>query len=272
MKAFSTGWHIRIGILSALAISVALCGQVQAQSAAGNQSSSSAPQESVKIEPYKGPPIYLDEPQQVVVEPTVVTKETIHEVHGGGKVDRDVAHYSDNSFAADGNYREYHPNGKIFIEGQFRKGRQEGEWKFYFDNGQVNRKATYKDGKPNGSWEIYRADGTAFAKRGFKDGLRDGEWITYDETGKKPLNEEHYIAGEQDGIWKTWFPSGKQKQQVSFKNGKREGTSIDWDEKGQKIIEAEWSDNKLNGTATRCFSDGRKTVIKYENGRLIDTK
>src|SRR4051794_3424936 len=106
MKALSSDCHARIGFVSALAISlIAFCGQAPAQSSSSKQPSSSGPQET-KIEPYKGPPLYLDEPQQVVVEPTIVTKETIHEVHGGGKVDRDVAHYSDNSFAADGNYRE----------------------------------------------------------------------------------------------------------------------------------------------------------------------
>ena len=83
------------------------------------------------------------------------------------------------------------------------------------------------------------------AKRGFKDGVRDGEWITYDDTGKKPLTEEHYVDGKQDGVWKTWYPNGKQRQQVSFKNGKRDGTSTEWDEKGQKLLEAEYADGKL---------------------------
>jgi antitoxin component YwqK of YwqJK toxin-antitoxin module len=225
-------------------------------------------QDSVKIEPYKGPPIFLDEPEKIGVAPTIVTRETIKEKLGDGRVEREVAHYSDNSFAADGSYKEFHPNGKVFIEGQFRKGKQEGEWTYYFDNGQVNRKSSYKNGKPNGSWEINRADGTLQAKRGFKDGLRDGEWMTYDDTGKKPKSEEHYIAGEPDGVWKTWYPSGQQRQQGSFKNGKRNGASVEFDEKGQKIMEAEYVDNKLNGTATRWFPDGRKVVQTYEAGKL----
>jgi antitoxin component YwqK of YwqJK toxin-antitoxin module len=236
--------------------------------AADPRGSSSSGQESVKIEPYTGPPIFLEEPAKLGVDPKIVTKETIKEKLGDGRVEREVAHYSDNSFAAEGSYKEFHPNGKPFIEGQFRKGRQEGEWNYYFDNGQLNRKATYKDGKPNGSWEIHRADGSLQAKRGFKDGMRDGEWITYDDTGKKPKSEEHYIAGERDGVWKTWYPNGQQSLEANFKNGKRQGTSVEFDDKGKKVLETEWADDKLNGKATRWFPDGRKVIQMFEANKL----
>ncbi len=245
---------------------VVWCGSAQA--AESTRGSGSSGQESVKIEPYTGPPIFLEEPDKVAVAPTIVTRQTLKEKLGDGRVEREVAHYSDNSFAADGSYKEFHPNGKVFIEGQFVKGRQEGEWKYYFDNGQLNRTAAFKAGKPNGSWSINRADGTLQAKRGFKDGKRDGEWITYDDTGKKPKTEEHYVSGEEDGVWKTWYPSGQLKQQASFKLGKRDGASTEYDDKGKKILEAEYTDGKLNGNATRWFPDGRKVVQTYEAGKL----
>lgn len=267
MKAFFGYQQFRFGFMTALATSgVVWCA---AAVAADPPAKNEAQQESVKIEPYKGDPIFLPEPEQVAVAPTVVSRETINDKLGDGKVERQVAHYSDNSFAADGAYREFYPSGKVFIQGQFRKGRQEGDWTYYFENGQVNRKSTYKDGKPNGNWEVHRADGTLSAKRGFKDGLRNGDWISYDESGKKPRTEEHYVDGNSDGVWKTWYPNGQLKAQVSFKKGKRDGLSAEFDEKGQKTVEAEWSDGKLNGNATRWFADGHKQVLKYENNRLI---
>jgi antitoxin component YwqK of YwqJK toxin-antitoxin module len=250
-------------LAAALALTgVVLSGQSQAQSAKGKDSPS-------VVEPYKGAPIYLEEPSQVVVEPTIVSKQKINEQHGDGKVEREVARYSDNSFAAEGSFKEFYPNGKIFIEGQFRKGRQEGEWKYYFENGQLNRKMTFKDGKANGSWDVFHADGTLSAKRSFKDGLRDGTWISYDDTGKKMRSEEHYVAGEEDGTWKYWFPNGQLKQQVGFKIGKRNGKTLEWDESGKPVSESEYTDGKYNGKVTRWFANGRKIVFKYDNGRLI---
>jgi antitoxin component YwqK of YwqJK toxin-antitoxin module len=230
-----------------------------------------ADQEAVKIEPYKGPPIFLPETEQVV-KPKIVTRETIKEKYEDDKslrVEREVAHYSDDNFAADGKYKEYHPNGKTFVEGQFKEGRQQGEWSYYFDNGQLNRKAVYKDGKPDGSWEIFRADGTLQAKRSFKDGLRDGEWITYDDTGKTPLSEEHYVKGDEDGTWKVFFPSGKLRQQVSFKAGKRHGTSAEWNEKGDKLVEANYTEGKVDGAATRYLPDGKKIVQTFKDGKFV---
>jgi antitoxin component YwqK of YwqJK toxin-antitoxin module len=106
------------------------------------------------------------------------------------------------------------------------------------------------------------------AKRGFKDGLRDGEWLTYDDTGKKPREEQHYIAGEEDGVWKVWYPNGQLKMQVSFKTGKRHGTTVAFDEKGKKVVEEEYADGKPNGTSTRWLPDGRKVVQTYEAGKL----
>ncbi len=185
------GWQIGMALIVALVSNLLFpAGQTQAADPVA-----ASHEESIKIKPYTGKPIFLDEPEKVVVSPTMTRRETIKEKLGDGRVEREVAHYSDNTFAADGSYKEFYPNDKAFIEGQFSKGRQEGEWKYYFDNGELNRTVTFKDGKPNGNWEIHRADGTLEAKRGFKDGVRDGEWITYDQTGKLPLSEEHYASG-----------------------------------------------------------------------------
>jgi antitoxin component YwqK of YwqJK toxin-antitoxin module len=237
-------------------------GQLNAQEAARKK--------NVTVEPYQGPPIYLDEAEQVA-EPALLRRETLTEKFKDGKVriEREIAHFSDNHFEADGNYREYYPNGKLFVEGTYKRGRQDGEWTFYFDNGRINRKAFFKAGKPDGSREIFRADGTLRAKRQYSDGKRDGAWFTYDATGKKPLSEEHYANGKEDGVWKFWHPNGQLKEQISLKQGVRHGGSTQWDDKGEKRFEANFTDGKLHGTATRWFPDGRKVVQEYDEGKLV---
>lgn len=262
------------GIAAFTVLQLVLIAQGQtalAQSAADASKAQNVRQESVKVEPYTGDPIYLDEAEQIA-KPTIVTRETLKENFEDEKtlrVEREIARYSDNTFAADGKYTEFHPNGKPFIEGQFKAGRHEGEWNYYFDNGQLNRKAVYKNGKLDGAWDIFRADGTLAAKRGFKDGVRHGDWITYDTTGKQPLAEEHYVSGKEDGVWKSWFPNGKQKQQASFKLGQRNGIGIEWNDKGEKLVEANYTNGKLDGTATRYLSDGKTIVQTYKDGKFV---
>lgn len=260
----------RMACLAVLVMSAGVTRSWAADAKSSGAGTSGGRPESVKIEPYTGEPIMLTEVTQVA-KPTIVAHETLKEKYEDGtiRVERDIAKYSDDNFAADGNYREYHPNGKPFIEGQFKEGRQTGDWTYYFDNGQVNRKVTYVDGKQNGSWDVFRADGTLAAKRGFKDGLRDGAWATYDATGKQQLTEEHYAAGKKDGEWKVFFPDGKIKQQASFKDDKRDGTSAEWDEKGQKLVEANYKGDKLDGAVTRFLPDGKKVVLTYKEGKFV---
>jgi antitoxin component YwqK of YwqJK toxin-antitoxin module len=226
--------------------------------------------ERVTVKPYTGPPIYLDEPEQVT-EPTIMRHETNTEKFKDGKVriERQIAFFSDNHFEADGAYKEYYPNGQLFVEGTYSRGRQHGEWTFYFDNGKLNRKAIYKEGKPDGPRDVLRADGTLSSKRGFADGLRDGDWITYDASGKNPTAEEHYVKGKPDGVWKYWYPNGKQARQITLKEGKKHGVYTEWDDKGEKRLEANFADDKQHGTTTRWFTDGRKMVQEYDNGKLV---
>jgi antitoxin component YwqK of YwqJK toxin-antitoxin module len=259
-RAFSNSstWF---GLAAAAIAGVWLCGTAAAQET----------RESEKIQPYTGPPIFLEETKQIAA-PTIVRHQKVTDKYkdsGKTRIEREVARFSDNHIEADGVYREYYPNGQLFAEGQFRRGRQHGEWTYYFDNGQVNRKAKFDDGQPDGPREVYRADGTLAAKRDFHDGKRNGEWIAYDKTGKQPLREEHYVDGKRDGMWKIWYPNGQLKQQVSLKEGKRQGKSAEWAEDGKPRAELNFVDGKLHGTATRWFPDGRKVVQQYDEGRLV---
>lgn len=230
-----------------------------------------AQRKTTVIKPYEGEPIYLDE-REVIAEPTIVRHEMVPpEKYADGtvRVERQVAFFSDNHIEADGIYREFYPNGKLFVEGQYQRGRQNGEWTFYFDNGQINRKSTYNNGQPEGAWDVFRADGTLSAKRSFKNGARHGEWITYDETGQKPLREEHYVDNKADGVWRVWSPGGKLKQQAGFKQGQWHGAKIEWNEQGEKTIEINYVDNKPDGKAMQRLLDGRTLIQEYKDGRLI---
>jgi antitoxin component YwqK of YwqJK toxin-antitoxin module len=218
----------------------------------------------------KPAPIYLDEPE-VIAEPRLVDRTTRQDKYEDGKVrlEQQVARFSDDHLEADGFYREFHPNGQPFIEGQFRRGRQEGEWTFWHESGQLNRKMTYANGQPDGAWDVFRADGTLSGKRSFKNGLRDGEWINYDKTGKQMLLQEQYTAGKLDGVRKLWYPNGKLRQEAGFKAGLRHGTAAEWNENGEKIAEITYVENKPDGTAMQVLPDGRKVVQEYKDGKLV---
>jgi antitoxin component YwqK of YwqJK toxin-antitoxin module len=239
----------------------------------GDKKAASDKGESSKVEPYTGPPIYLDESEPPPA-PTIANRQKATSNYPDGKLrwEREVARLSDNSFVADGFYREFHPNGELFVEGTYKKGRQEGKWVYWYDNGTKNREVTYENGRPNGAWETFRADGTLASKRSYKNGIRDGEWITYDETGKEPRRIESYADGKAEGEWKLWFPSGQLNREMSFKSGQRDGPIVEYREDGSKALEGAYADGKLQGTVTLWSTDGRKAVQEYDAGRLVSEK
>lgn len=229
---------------------------VFAQSATGTSSASAG--------------IFLPEPE-VIAQPQIVGQETVKHAYDDGKprIEQTVAKFSDDHFEAHGAYREFHPNGQVFIEGQFERGRREGDWSFWYENGTLNRKCSYRNGQPDGSWDVFRDVGTLKAKRSFKNGLRDGEWLTYDDTGKQVLSEEHYADGKAEGVQKTWYPSGKLRLEESRKQGQLHGRLTEWNEKGEKVRELNFVENKLDGPAFRVTPDGRRVEEVYKDGRPV---
>jgi antitoxin component YwqK of YwqJK toxin-antitoxin module len=227
----------------------------------------------VIIEPYKGPPIYLEE-KRAVVSPSIVRHDPFTDKYEDGKtrVERQVALYSDEHRESDGYYREFYPNGKPFIDGNYRQGKQHGEWSYFYDNGQLQRKVTYQDGRLHGAWDRFRADGTLAAKHSYENGLRHGTWQTFDATGKQLLQEENYSQGKPNGTMKAWHPNGKLRVQVEIKDGKQHGRTQQWDENGKLVADVGYIEGKLDGTATTVRLDGTTVVQEYKNGLLISEK
>src|SRR5262245_56625285 len=83
--------------------------------ATAQDSDESKPADTVKITPYSGPPIFLDEPERQP-DATLVGKVVDSQKYGDGKVrfEREIAKYSDNRLVADGFYREFSPSGAKF--------------------------------------------------------------------------------------------------------------------------------------------------------------
>ncbi|WP_425400462.1 toxin-antitoxin system YwqK family antitoxin [Aeoliella sp.] len=234
-------------------------------------------QESVAIEPYKGPPIYLPEPTEPPPAQRVESKEHIDyydpETKKQPYVVRNVVRFSDDSIKSDGDYREYYPDGKVFVEGQYRLGAPAGEWKYYHPDGTtVAKVVNYEDGQPEGAVDVYRADGTLKAKRAYANGRRQGEWTVYGDDGKQKLFESHYTEGKADGVWQAWYDNGQQRTQIPFVDGKREGTAIEWDDEGNKRSESSFKEGLLEGVMHVWTKDGREFERQYEGGKMVSSK
>lgn len=233
-------------------------------------------QESVTIEPYTGPPIFLPEPPEppkaVQVEDKTITDYYDADTKKKPRVTRTVRRYSDDTIKNHGEYQEFHEGGQVFAKGRFDEGVQVGEWNYYHPDGTLAKTLTYVDGRPDGKFEVRRADGTLRATREYAAGKRNGKWIIYGEDGKQTMIESHYADGKPAGVWQVWYPNGQQRRQVPFADGKQHGTIVEWDKDGNKQAEITFEKGVRQGTSRMWTSDGREYEQQYDEGRLVSTK
>lgn len=233
-------------------------------------------QESLKIEPYTGPAILLDEPPTpppaTEVESREVTDYYDPEEKEKPRTKRTLVKYSDDTRKSHGAYEEFFENGQTFAKGEYRHGVPVGTWEYFHENGTPAKTVVYVDGQPTGKIEVKRADGTLLAKREFDAGKRTGDWTTFDETGEQPIIESHYTDGQPSGVWQLWHPNGKKRQQLPFVDGKRHGTIIEWDDQGVKRGESTFVEGLREGSTRMWMADGREVVREFEAGKLISSK
>ena len=83
-----------------------------------------------------------------------------------------------------GEYRLYHENGKLEIEGQIENNKNTGLWKYYYSNGKVESKGHFKNDLAEGEWTWYYPSGRLKETAEFKNGERDGIAVIYNENGE----------------------------------------------------------------------------------------
>ena len=228
--------------------------------------------ETVDVEPYTGPPIFLPEgeaPPPPIEMDSRVVKEN-YEGTDSRRFERRLVLFSDDSVYSEGDHKEFYKSGQVFVEGEFAKGLATGKWTFYHPNGTVAKELKYINGHPDGEVQIFGKEGKLLAERAYKEGVREGKWTIYGKEDKQILREENYREGKPDGEWKIWYSNGQLRQLANFAAGQREGMATEWTQLGEKRGEAMFVAGKRDGKTTLWQRDG--TIIEriYKAGDLVE--
>jgi antitoxin component YwqK of YwqJK toxin-antitoxin module len=229
--------------------------------------------ESLRIEAYTGPPIYLEE-QEAPPPPTEVETRTVTEKYPESdqvRFERSVVKYSDDTVRSDGVAKEFYKDGTPYYEGQFKGGYPSGQWVYYHPNGKVAKKVTYVDGLPDGEVLSFSPDEKPIATRSYKAGKRDGKWLTYAEDGKTTTRLETYSGGLPSGPWVAYYSDGQVRQESTFKDGKLDGVAREYSADGAKRAEAEFKAGLREGKTTIWQSDGKVVERLFKEGRMVES-
>ena len=79
--------------------------------------------------------------------------------------------------------REYHNNGQIKMETNYKDEKLEGKWIWYYENGQIEGEGNFKDGKLDGKWTFYYENGQIREEGNYTGGQQEGKWTYYNKDG-----------------------------------------------------------------------------------------
>ena len=96
----------------------------------------------------------------------------------------------------DGEWKVYHPNGKLKQTGVYTNGLEEGFWKYYHPNGNTYMEGKYIQGKQEANWKVFYEDGKPLADYFYQSGKLHGKQTAYDKEGKA-VEEKVYENGVQ---------------------------------------------------------------------------
>jgi antitoxin component YwqK of YwqJK toxin-antitoxin module len=75
-----------------------------------------------------------------------------------------------------GSFKQWHPNGKLSMEGETNNSGRIGVWKYYYDNGKLSKEGELKGDKRIGVWKYYDDNGKLKSETTYGDDS-GYEWI-----------------------------------------------------------------------------------------------
>lgn len=111
-----------------------------------------------------------------------------------------------------------------------------GEWRFWHPNGKIAMQGTYEFGKQVGTAVWWHENGQIKSQGQYVEGAQHGDWITSYANGQRH-SVGQYVAGKQDGKWISWHENGMRKSEETFRLGKVEGLRRAWAADGRRLRE-----------------------------------
>jgi hypothetical protein len=107
-----------------------------------------------------------------------------------------------------GPWREWHPNGRMKVEGEYLDGRPAGVWRTYHENGTLASEVRYEDGLQQGEEVGWHPNGTIRARGAWKDGRKEGTFTHWNEDGAV-VREEEWTGGALSAPIRLRDPKGE---------------------------------------------------------------
>jgi hypothetical protein len=107
-----------------------------------------------------------------------------------------------------GPYVVLHPNGQLYVRGEYREGAPAGAWKSWYPGGAQSGEAQFHDGRPTGMLLGWYENGRGSFVGGFRDGVVTGRIEVFDADGRLRMASDYDGKGVELGR-QAWDESGQ---------------------------------------------------------------
>lgn len=121
-------------------------------------------------------------------------------------------------YKKEGNFKTYHKNDNLEIEGYFKNGKPEGLFKEYYKNGKLRDEGNFKNGKLDGLAKTCYSNGNLFAEENYEDGKQNGRGKSYYKSGNLQI-EANFKDGKLEGLLTGYYENGDLKVELTYKDG-----------------------------------------------------
>jgi hypothetical protein len=167
--------------------------------------------------------------------------------------------------------REFFDNGKVRIEGSYRRGQKDGLETRYSESGEKASETTFRNGQVdgkriewNGKQKTYEADFT-------KDQL-NGTLQKWHSTGTPEL-AAHYRNGIQEGPEDRWYSDGRKYSAASFKVARNPASTANGIPAASQPfchLQKRLARRKVPGMVCRRRVEGPRAVFGRHAGRRLE--
>jgi len=177
----------------------------------------------------------------------------------------------------EGKYLEYY--GKTLItKGTYKDGLKEGKWKQFHNNGIIKSEQNFKQGQAIGEQIFYNNKGALQYKNSFieitengkKTTVKHGKFVSFHSTGQVS-QEGRYEYDKKTGLWREYNPNGNLYKETYYKNGKVHGTNNSYTNTGTLETKSEYYEEiEIDGKKLRNVLHGVRE--RYKGNGKIDSR
>lgn len=142
--------------------------------------------------------------------------------------------------------KEYHDNGQILSEIEYKNDISNGPFKYYDENGNVSLSGNYLNGEFHGVGISYYKNGNIDTKKPWKNGIEHGIVTHYFETGELK-DSVFYIDGLVDGVAYSYYIDGNLQKVCAYQSGILNGYYKSYYLNGSLKMQATYINDDLAG-------------------------